>query len=158
MIKEKLTSVAIIGGTFLASALAVGAFYARPIFDSLTGDLDWDFPVATAFAMFFILWSLSGLGAGTLGLIWHLAATKRGWTNAFVYVGAGLLMGAAIPAVLSAPMWVPQLNYHAGEALGFGFGMGLTAVGAIMGTLSALFAWLIRRPDRDAANLATATP
>jgi hypothetical protein len=97
----------------------------------------------------------SAVIATTLGLMWHAFALRRRWHRSFHY-------------------WIPALI--AGATLGFGlfllpastFGMAdpdawtimflLTGYGAALGGLTGYFAWLIRRPDRDAANPATPAP
>jgi uncharacterized membrane protein YfcA len=80
--------------------------------------------------------------ASTLGLAWHAFAMRRHWTGLAFY-----LAPAAIVGVLGG------LMASSGSSP---FRMG--AYGALLGALTALFAWLIRRPDRDAPNPDRAAP
>jgi len=108
--------------------------------------------------MFASTWAFAALAAGTLGLAWHAIAVRRGWTNWFAYTLAGVLLGAALPAALTAPIWIAEIINPPMELWGRAFSLIATVVGAFVGLLTALFAWLIRRPDRDASNPPTTPP
>jgi len=77
--------------------------------------------------------------AATLGLLWHALCQKVKWTNWFAYTIAGGLSGAVIGHSYSAFL-APNTDVIAAMAF----------VGSV-GLVMSFTAWLIRRPDRDAA-------
>ena len=80
--------------------------------------------------------------ASTLGLAWHAFAMRRHWTGLAFYLAPAAIvgvLGGLMASSGSSPLW-------------------MGAYGALLGTLTALFAWLIRRPDRDAPNPDRASP
>ena len=160
MDKSPLTAAAIICGALIATALVVGGLATASFTTSVGHVRHPGLSVGPTLIMFLTLWAVSALGAATLGIVWHAIALSRRWTNVFAYVVAGLLLGAGFPAALTAPLWVGELaRPSVGEAWGAGFAMIFIAGGAVLGPLTALFAWLIRRPDRDTpANLPTSAP
>jgi hypothetical protein len=98
--------------------------------------------------------------ACTLGLMWHAFVEHRGWTSIHAYWPPAVLVGAAVPLALmllplmqGPPPLGPAVNNH----WLFTFLL-LLALGVSLGGLTAVFAWLIRRPDRDAPNPPTSEP
>lgn len=160
MDKSVLTASAIICGAFIATALLVGGMTAATFTTSVAHIRSSGLSVGPMIMAFLALWAVSALGAATLGIVWHAIALSQRWTNVFAYVLAGLSLGAGFPAALTAPLWFGELQHPSvGEAWGAGFAMIFITGGAILGPLTALFAWLIRRPDRDTpANLPTSAP
>jgi uncharacterized membrane protein YfcA len=80
--------------------------------------------------------------ASTLGLAWHAFATRRNWTGLAFYLAPAAIVG--VLGGLMASSGTSQLW--------------MGAYGALLGALTALFAWLIRRPDRDTPNPDRAAP
>jgi hypothetical protein len=152
MDRSPLTTVAIVGGALVAATLLSLITFAPGV---VTGLANGRTPIIHAsqlnmlLFLFIAAWILGVLGAATFGVAWHTIALKRGWTNVFAYMFVGALLGAALPAAATAPIWVGEMNSRPTEPLGQAFSMLITIAGAIMGPLTALFAWLIRRPDRD---------
>lgn len=93
--------------------------------------------------------------ASTIGLLWHVYARVFGLTHLLAYVLPAIALGAGLVLVFIEVIGTnePELN----EGTKFGHLL-LLALGASLGGLTALFAWLIRRPDRDAANPPTSSP
>lgn len=85
--------------------------------------------------------------AGSVGLTWHAVAHGFGWHSASACWVTGLVMGAALASGIFAVFGVSYDGYSidGGWAL-----IATAAYGAALGALTGLFAWLIRRPDRDA--------
>lgn len=79
----------------------------------------------------------------TLGLFVHIAFQQRGVTAAGAYILAGALGGAFVPVILT--LFIPGSSMF-------------VLYGVPAGIITGLFAWLIRRPDRDAPNPTTAAP
>ncbi len=110
-------------------------------------------------ATFLTLVGLSSLYGGlvifvltwTLGLVWHVIACAMNWRNAASYVSAGAGVGAfigcavALLATSANGSELPQSPSTAAALLLMGL-LGST------GAITAGVGWLIRRPDRDAAN------
>jgi hypothetical protein len=84
------------------------------------------------------------LATFVIGLPLHIYLYRSNQLGLANYLGAGALGGAVISgamfafSLISDPFAIPF-------------------AGALSGGLTGLFAWLIRRPDRDAANLTTST-
>ena len=152
MDRSPLTTVAIVGGALVAATLLSLITFAPGVVTGLANDrtpIIRDTQLNMLLLLFIAAWILGVLGAATFGIAWHTIALKRGWTNVFAYMSVGALLGAALPAAMTAPIWVGEMNSRPTEPLGQAFSMIITVAGAIMGPLTALFAWLIRRPDRD---------
>jgi hypothetical protein len=143
----------------LAAAACIAAIYLSGRLPGLTnGSSSAAATVTFAAMMFASTWALAALAAGTAGLAWHAIAVRRGWTHWFAYTLAGVTLGAALPASLTSPIWIAEIVNPAFELWGRAFSLIVTIVGAFVGLLTALFAWLIRRPDRDAPNPHTSPP
>jgi hypothetical protein len=109
-----------------------------------------------AMASFAALASLANLFvASTIGLFWHAYARVFGLKGLAAYVLPAIAVGALLALTLilvtesRAPL--PRYDSLVGDVT-------LISVGAALGGFTALFAWLIRRPDRDAANPPTSAP
>ena len=92
------------------------------------------------------------VAAATLGLGWHTIALESRRTTRSDYWLPGALIGAVVAFVMPfitlpgiGADWLPLILVG-------------TFYGAACGGFTGLYAWLIRRPDRDAANPATAAP
>lgn len=91
---------------------------------------------------------LNALFAGTLGLAWHRFAMKRGWRGLHAYMLPALATGALIPTLVFV---VPSL-FSGSEAFTYlGVFAMVVGLGVSLAGFTALFAWLLRRPDRDVA-------
>jgi uncharacterized membrane protein YfcA len=130
-------ALAIVAGAIGASLISAVVIVAAGLF-IMPAHADWG-PVmlyATVNAV------LSLAIASTLGLAWHAFAMRRHWTGLAFYLAPAAIvgvLGGLMASSGSSPFW-------------------MGAYGALLGTLTALFAWLIRRPDRDAPNPDRATP
>lgn len=95
----------------------------------------------------------------TLGLLWHGFVERLGWTSVHAYWLPALLVGVAIPLTLMAlPLTAAgEIRPPIDSSWMTTFAL-LMTLGISFGALTALFAWLIRRPDRDAANPRTPAP
>jgi len=143
--------VACAAASLAASALYITAqFLLEPVF--------YEYPPFRIWSLAFLvqawlLWSLLGLALSlpvsfTLGLMWHCFAVNAGLRSVIAYWLPGAVSGAAIAA---AVLGATGLLSTPSQQLGVGWA-------ALLGGFSGLFAWLIRRPDRDAANPATPAP
>lgn len=94
------------------------------------------------------------LVASTLGLAWHALAARLRWRSVHAYWLPALLVGATPPQVMFVPTILSPNSMYDWT----GTWIQLSFYGAALGGLTGLFAWLIRRPDRDAPNLNTSTP
>lgn len=98
----------------------------------------------------------NAVGAIVLGLPWHLIAQKNDWRASWHYWLPGAVCGFVV-----AFLFVNGGALLAGNANSvFRWGGALFPAylyGAALGGFTALFAWRIRRPDRDAANPPTST-
>ena len=79
----------------------------------------------------------------TFGLVWHAYALDRGWRSSTRYAAAGAMAGLALGALVG--LAAMDLILYALFA-------------PIVGAISAMAFWLIRRPDRDAPNPPTPSP
>jgi hypothetical protein len=146
---------ALLGGSLLGWAAPSLILYA---FFQLQFSLSTH-PVAyqiMAMALTIILPSLptSIIATTTLGLAWHTIASKRGWRIKKYYWFPGLLIGAAVGAAMSFP-FVADVGFDSGWWAWACIG---TLYAGAIGGFTGLFAWLIRRPDRDSPNPATSAP
>lgn len=134
------TALAIAGGSAAASAITTLALAAWNIANSAA--LSADAPIAYV-AFCGLLCAVTAVGAASIGLVWHSVSLRKRWTPVWVYVLPAMLIGGLVPIILAAPS-------------GFSGGASLLAplvgIGLGHGGLTALFAWLIRRPDRDRAS------
>lgn len=74
----------------------------------------------------------------SIGLIAHIMFQRRGVTSIWAYILTGAITGALVPAVLTS--FLPASSLFA-------------LYGTPIGAITALLAWLIRRPDRDARRV-----
>jgi hypothetical protein len=98
---------------------------------------------------------ITALVASTIGLAWHAFAHARGWRSVHAYWLPATMVGVIPPALI---VLAPALRGESWMAGSLSSGVVLSLCGASLGGLTGLFAWLIRRPDRDAANPATPAP
>lgn len=128
-------ALAIVGGAGVAALLVSGALML------LIGA-----PAESAASVIVATWAITGLVAAALGLPWHALAVNRGWTwwacYTFPAAGAGGLLAITVFVVLFS---------HAlgGEQTAPLALFGAMPIGILLGGLTGLFAWLIRRPDRE---------
>jgi hypothetical protein len=90
-----------------------------------------------------IVWA-NGVTA-VVGLPWHALAYSQGWRQSWAYWPAGALAGAIIPTALTLPF---GLAYEAALYIVYA---------SLIGGLTGILFWFIRRPDRDPPNPATST-
>jgi hypothetical protein len=83
-----------------------------------------------------------GPAAVLLGLPAHHFLLRMGKKHALFYALAGAIVG--LPTAIAIFLW------SSGLPMGAGGWLVALAIGALIGALSALLFWLIRRPDRDA--------
>ncbi|MGQ0531903.1 MAG: hypothetical protein ACT4OF_04320 [Caulobacteraceae bacterium] len=129
-------SIAMLGGSAASAAIIAAAVTILNL------------PYASTFPVWLSMgFAANVLVAGTIGLAWHSYAYNRGWRSVWFYVLAAWAVGFAIPLALFA---VPALinGEFFGTALPF-LSMIACLIGGSLAMLTALFAWLIRRPDRD---------
>lgn len=87
----------------------------------------------------------------TMGLFWQLVAYRWRVRALPAHLIAGVCAGVAVAVVF---LWdVIQFSPTPSVDLAL-----LLSFGGVIGGLTALFAWLIRRPDRDAPNPPTSAP
>lgn len=123
-----------VGTLALMSFAANGA----PTWDDAVGPLLLIFTLSTCIALPVTL---------TLGAYVHIRFQRSGQRSLRAYLLASL--GAAVVTTVAISIWLsPNYGY-------VGLWLGLWAIP--VGLLTALFAWLIRRPDRDAPNPPTST-
>ncbi len=123
---------AILGGALAGSALTTIGLLLLSLFGNGAVTLE----VFAAFGAWFGITFLLATGfASTLGLAWHTLASGRGWRSVHYYWLPGALTGFLPTMLVFSP--TPT------AALYFG------SYSALLGGLTGLFAWLIRRPDRD---------
>lgn len=91
------------------------------------------------------------IAAVTAGLVWHRFAMAKGWTQLWRYIVAAAVFGFALPAAL--------LLTTTRGTIPVGAFASIATYGVVLGATTALFTWLIRRPDRDASpNPPTSSP
>ncbi len=104
----------------------------------------WIFVTGAFFSLFAIA------GAATIGLLVHTFLMRAHRRGPFVYVAAGAATGVIFALPFGAPFTPNPADI---------FPMAVMPFAVSIGALSALFAWLIRRPDRDAPpNPPTSAP
>lgn len=114
----------------------------------------------SAMGWFLILTFLANLSvACTIGMLWHSIAQKAGWISIHAYWPPAVLVGMLPASFLFAPRYLSG-DLEGGAAImnwlrGF---ITMMALGGALGGLTGTFAWLIRRPDRDAPNPPTSQP
>ena len=94
------------------------------------------------------IWAATAVVAYTLGLMWHAVAQAFEWRGRTAYWLPGAIVGALIPLLIGGPSWNTQ--FEASPNIGQMIALYGCPIGAALGGLTGLFAWLIRRPDRDA--------
>jgi hypothetical protein len=115
------------------------------------------------------------LATWLVGLPWHSYLQRRRNVRSAAYWSAGAIVGAMVATAAFAAVWSSGMHFsmYPGEyAPGYGppptpepGPLEIVAVvfivgsyGALIGSTTGALAWLIRRPDRDVANLATSAP
>lgn len=142
--------IAAIGGGALAALAATTVLFVYNVaaYDGQSVDF------LAAIGGFLLLAALANIiVACTLGLLWHWFVQTRSWTSVHVYWPTAALVGALPPILIMAPAYLAG-DFDSGIAIvGWlsSFFM-MVGLGAALGGLTGLFAWLIRRPDRDAMN------
>lgn len=126
------SSALITVGFALLNATSVSASSA----DAVVAYLAW-------FALSFVI---TALVASTLGLAWHTYLQRHNHTAIHWYWIPGAIVGG-----MSGALWLLPSGSSLVAAL-------ITPLGAALGGATGFFAWLIRRPDRDAANPPTSPP
>ncbi len=144
------TLLALAGGSAASAAISTAAL---TVFDLVT----YDGLSADAFEAMIGFMALAFIAnfaiAGTLGMLWHGYLQSRRWTSLHAYWSPAVVIGALPPFMIlrllraDVPASAPPLV--GGELSMF---LLLLALGATLGGLTAAFAWLIRRPDRDQPN------
>jgi hypothetical protein len=103
------------------------------------------------------LWLFAGILAiianATLGVAWQVIAHRFRVRSLIAHLSAGAVCGMAFSAMI---LWEP-LSWSFGDGRPLHL-LPITSFGVLIGILTALFTWLIRRPDRDAPNPATLAP
>ncbi|QGZ94540.1 hypothetical protein [Terricaulis silvestris] len=130
-----------------ASAVIVTAAFA--ILNVVTSDgRSVDFP--QAMATFGVLALFANLSiASTIGLFWHASARVFGLRGLLAYALPAVAVGAllALTLIVVTENRAPEPRYSTFVGV-----VNLLSLGASLGGLTAVFAWLIRRPDRDPPN------
>jgi hypothetical protein len=138
--------LAILGGALIASVLTtlvmIGMSVTRA--DAVSPD-----STAAYFSWFAIAFIFTAAIAATVGLAWHAFAQLRGWRSIHAYWPAGLVVSQILPA--ATVIWGASVAGHWTADAGRAWAV-MALYGAMLGGLTAVFAWLIRRPDRDVAG------
>ena len=140
--------IAAIGGGALAAlaATTVLIVYNVAAYDGQSLDF------LAAMAGFLLLAALANIMvACTLGLLWHRFVQTRSWTSVHAYWPVAALVGALPPILIMAPAYFAE-DFDNGIAIAGWLSsvFMMVGLGAALGGMTGLFAWLIRRPDRDA--------
>lgn len=139
--------LAVLGGSALAALVATTALaiYNIAVFPGpRTG-------FVSAMAGFFVgAYVTTALAASTLGLLWHWFAQRRGRTGLHTYWIPAVLVGLAPPIFLMLTPLNAEVPPSVNGTWMHTFAL-LLILGTLLGGLTAVFAWLIRRPDRDKA-------
>ncbi len=106
--------------------------------------------------VFFVMLASSAAYTCTIGLALHAAMFGRQKRLAS-YLIAGVTAGIIVVSLLVVPLLLVSGEFY-GAPFGLLVGALLYPFAIILCGLSALFFWLIRRPDRDAPNPDRATP
>jgi hypothetical protein len=147
----------------IGGAIAGGALYAILLL-ALRLPAQLVFQLAPLVALAHLPFALAA--TWLVGLPWHLHLQQTRRTRSLYYWSAGAFFGALLGAALFAlatrggtqtvslyPSDLPRDHSVISEAHGIANLLGGVAVGggygALIGALTGLFAWLIRRPDRD---------
>ena len=139
------TAIAVAGRAAASALLAT----ASAVFIALT-ETEKLFLLESLSVVFAYAFVLALILSATFGLIWHLFAVRTGLVNAGYYALAGGVIGAFVSGAIAHAMI--GLG-GAGAPPGYDFSSEhnfSVLFGAMMGAFSALAAWFIRRPDRDA--------
>ena len=137
---------ALIAGSAASAAIVTAAF---AILNVVTSDgRSADFPQAMAtFAVLTLFANL--IVASTIGLFWHASARVFGLRGLLAYA----LPAIAVGALLALTLIVVTEDRAPGPRYSTLVGVGnLLSLGASLGGLTGVFAWLVRRPDRDPPN------
>jgi hypothetical protein len=141
---------AIVGGAATASLVASGCVIVIVASTSIvsTGVTDLGAFLSGYFFLFMYSFVLCLATASTLGLGWHVFASSRGLRSAAAYYFpagmVGFLGGTLLIQPLVAQSGMSNANWGA---------WALTSTyGALLGGLTGLYAWQIRRPDRDQSS------
>lgn len=132
--RQARVTYAILGGAAASAGITTTLLMAFNVTSGSARFMDFMVAHAAWFALSFVV---TGLVAATLGLGWYTFCQRRGWSSVHAYWVAGAVAGF-IPGAL----WL--LPSGAGLIAAF-----VLLYGAALGVLTGLFAWLIRRPDRD---------
>lgn len=124
-----------------------------------TGHVDWKFNPSPAplLGLTFLYGSVAAVLAlaanATIGVAWQVLADRLRWRTLPAHLMAGITSGTAFGTVI---LWnVLVANWRVRQLTDVA---PLLCFGAVVGGLTALFAWLIRRPDRDQPNPPTSMP
>lgn len=139
--------VAILGGAAISAATATVLLFAASAFAGNPTDSN---ALAIVLASWiFIAFIANVVAAFTLGLVWRWVAEANHWRASWQYWIPGALSGFAL-----AFAFVNAGALLSGESnLVWRWFQGMLPAyiyGAALGGLTGYFAWLIRRPDRDA--------
>ena len=138
--------IALLAGSAASAVIVTAVFAALNVL--MSDARSSDFPQAMAsFAAFASVANF--IVASTIGLFWHAYARVFGLRGLAAYVlpavAAGVLLALALILVTESRAPLPRYGTLVGAVT-------LLSVGAALGGFTALFSWLIRRPDRDAVK------
>ena len=98
---------------------------------------------------------VSTVATTSIGLAWHALAVRKGWRRAFNYWGPAVACGLLV----AFGLWLAIVSsFGVTDPNAWSFLLVLASYASALSGLTGYFAWLIRRPDRNAANPATAAP
>jgi hypothetical protein len=129
----------------IAAPVAAGAVMGT-LWAVLAGPGENAFPVAAMINWVALTIVVALVATFVVGLPWHAFAYSRGWRRSWAYWPAGIVLGVALLSIITMPFGI------ADEMAEF------IVYSGMVGGLTALFAWLIRRPDRDPPNPPTPAP
>lgn len=150
--KSRRIALAMAAGAAVASVaasvllfVAIGALNGESIGGSIEASLR---VVPLAFLMCL-------LTSETIGLVWHAIAVRLGWHAAVHYWAPGAACGIGMGI---GTFWLLASTLGVADSDAWSVLFWLAAYGAVLGGLTGCFAWLIRRPDRDAPANPASTP
>jgi hypothetical protein len=135
---------AMMGGAAAASIITNAALYlVFAVFMHM--DTVTFFPAYLGFSLYAFIFGIAV--ASTIGIAWHALALRRGWRRSISYWGPAAICGF----LLGFGFWLAIVSsFGVEDPDAWSILLYLASYGSTLGGFIGLFAWLIRRPDRDA--------
>jgi hypothetical protein len=145
--------------TMVRALLAASVIVSAPLAGLVSGLLQVTASPSNLSSTFLTMWGVCAMSAlvisWTFGLAWHLLALRNDWRDGFSYLLAGVALGVAFGVVGLVGLMIPMVQ--SARALSFSLYVVLAAaaylwLGSLLMGGTMWFAWLLRRPDRDATR------